>query len=296
MKAFLLKALYFGLYFLLFSVIVNGIFLLVIAKTDWDFIKRLESMRWEDPRYDALILGTSLSEYGVDAELMTSKGIPTFNLSMVGSSLKTNYVQLNEYLAKYPYKPKYVILAVNAYLEEFNQEGIQPVVEFTMKGHRYGFKDVPISKFNWAGTELLKKLVNSHYRKLEVTLGQKRNTTADYDHSGYQESYLDVDKYQNSKWLGEIARICDENGVTFIAVEIPGFKETQNLSGVGPTLLHFSNGHSAYLYNFNAQDFCSDLDIEEDWCGLSHLNKYGAVKFTEALLEQTPLSDLAGKN
>lgn len=292
MKAFLLKALYFGLYFLLFSVIVNGIFLLLIAKTDWDFIKRLESLRWEDPQYDVLILGTSLSEYGVDAELMTSKGIPTFNLSMVGSSNKTNYVQIEEYLSRYPYKPKYVILAVNAYLEEFDQEGIQPVVEFTMKGHRYGFKDVPISKFNWAGTELLKKLVNRHYRTLEVTLGQKRNNTADYDHSEYQDSYLNIDKYEGSKWLGEIARICDEYGVTFIAVEIPGFKETQNLSEVGPILLHFSNGHSAYLYNFNEQDFCTDLGIEEDWCGLSHLNRNGARKFTEALLEWTPLSDL----
>jgi hypothetical protein len=292
MKAFLLKALYFGLYFLLFSVVVNGIFLIVIARTDWDFIKRLESMRWEDPRYDALILGTSLSEYGVDAELMTSKGIPTFNLSMVGSSIKTNYVQLKEYLEKYPYKPKFVILAVNAYLEEFNQDGIQPVVEFTMKGHRYGPKDVPISKFNWAGTELLKKMVNRHYRKLEVTLGQKRNSTADYDNSGYQESYLNVDKYRGAKWLGEIAGLCDQYGITLIVAEIPGFKETQNLSGVGPTLLQFSNGHSAYLYNFNAQDFCTDLDIEDDWCGLSHLNRYGAVKFTEALLERTPLSSL----
>jgi len=292
MKKFILKGIYFGLFFLLFSVIVNGIFMVLIVKTDWDFMKRLESLRWEDPRYEVLILGTSLSEYGVDAELMTSKGIPTFNLSFVGSSLKTNYVQLEEYLTKYPHKPRYVLLATNSYLEEFDQEGIQPVIEFTMKDHRYGMKDVPISKFNWCGMELLKKLIRPHYRKMEVVLGQKRNNTVEYDNSGYQELYLNIDTYENARWMGEIARLCDEYGVTFIAIDIPGVKETQNLSEVGPHLLHFGNGHTANLYNFNAQDFCTDLEIEDDWGGLSHLNRYGAVKLTEALLTRTPLSNM----
>ena len=296
MKKFILKAVYFGLFFLLFSVIVNGVFLALIVKTDWDFVKRLESLRWEDPRYEVLILGTSLSEYGIDTELMTSKGIPSFNLSVVGSSIKTNYVQLEEYLTRYPHKPLYVILAINSYLEEFNQEGIQPVIEFTMKGHRYGFKDVPISKFNWCGMELLKKLIRPHYRKMKVALGQKRNTTSEYDHSQFQELYLNIEKYETAPWLAEIARLCDEYGVTFIAVDIPGVKETQNLSEVGPYLLHFANGHTAYLYNFNEQDFCTGLGIEEDWGGLSHLNKNGARKFTEAMINRTPLSDLVSVN
>jgi hypothetical protein len=292
MKKFILKAIYFGLFFLLFSVIVNGIFLTLIAKTDWDYVKRLESLRWEDPRYELLIMGSSLAEYGIDSELISSKGIESFNLAVVGSSIKTNYVQLEEYLTSYPSKPQNVILAMNTYLEEFNQEGIQPVIEFTMKGHRYGKKDVPISKFNWAGMELLKKLIKPHYRKMEVAQGQKRNNTSEYDHSKFQELYLNIDKYESAKWMGEIARLCDEYGVTFIAVEIPGVKETQNLSEVGPYLLQFGNGHSAYLYNFNAQDFCTALEIEEDWGGLSHLNRHGARKFTEALLDWIPLSDI----
>jgi hypothetical protein len=296
MKKLLLKALYFGLFFLLFSVVVNGVFLLLIARTDWDFVKRLESLRWEDPRYEVLILGTSLAEYGIDTEFITSGGIASYNLAVVGSSIKTNYVQLEEYLTLYPYKPKYVILAMNSYLEEFNQEGIQPVIEFTMKGHRYGMKDVPISKFNWAGMELLKKLIKPHYRKMKVAMGQKRNTSSVYDHSGFQELYLNIDKYESAKWLGEIARLCDEYGVTLLVVEIPGVKETQNLSDVGPYLLHFGNGHSAALYNFNAQDFCTDLEIEEDWGGLSHFNWQGARKFTEALIARTPLSDMAAQD
>ena len=276
----------------MFSVVINAIFLALIAKTDWDYVKRLESLRWEDPRYELLIMGSSLAEYGIDSELISSKGIESFNLAVVGSSIKTNYVQLEEYLTSYPHKPQNVILAMNAYLEEFNQEGIQPVIEFTMKGHRYGKKDVPISKFNWAGMELLKKLMKPHYRKMEVAQGQKRNNTSEYDHSEFQELYLNIDKYESAKWMGEIARLCDEYGVTFIAVEIPGVKETQNLSEVGPYLLQFGNGHSAYLYNFNEQDLCTALQIEEDVCGLSHLNRHGARIFTEALVDWIPLSDM----
>jgi hypothetical protein len=161
-----------------------------------------------------------------------------------------------------------------------------------MKGHSYGIKDVPISKFNWAGMELLKKLIKPHYRKMEVALGQKRNTSSEFDNSAFQELYLDIDKYETAKWMGKIARLCDEYHVTFIAVDIPGVKETQNLSELGPYLLNFSNGHSAYLYNFNAQDICTDMNIEEDWGGLSHLNWQGAEKFTEELLIWTPLREM----
>jgi hypothetical protein len=291
MKTFTRKALYFTLFFLLFSLVLNSIFLGLIATTDWDFIKRRESLNWENPDFELLVLGNSLSEYGIDTELLTSEGIKSFNLALVGSSIKTSYVQLEEYLGKYSQKPRYVVLAINSHLERFDQEGIQPVVEFTMKGHKYNLKDVPISKFNWAGMELLKKAIRPTYRKLEVSCGQKKSNALVPDHSSYHELYLDKDKYENAKWIGELSTLCSENDIELILVEIPGVNETQNLSDLGPYTLQFAAGPTADLYNFNTQEFCTILDVEKDWGGLSHFNKHGAAKFTKELLRVTSLGD-----
>jgi hypothetical protein len=283
MKKFVRKAIFFISFFALFSIVINSIFLGIIALTDWDFVKRIESLRFDDPDYELLALGTSLSEYGIDTELLTANGIKSFNLSMVGSSVKTNYVQLNEYLSKYSKRPRYVLLALNSKLEQFDQDGIQPVVEFTMKGHRYNMKDVPISKFRWAGMELLKKAIRSQYRKTYVACGQKKSIRIEPDNSKYNELYLNVQKYESAKWIGEIAKTCSENGIEFIVVEIPGIRETQNLSGSDPYKLIFRNGYSATLYNFNSQEFCKIFDTGKDWSGMSHFNKFGAAKFTQEL-------------
>ena len=196
----------------------------------------------------------------------------------------------------YSIKPKYVLLAINSYLDRFDQEGIQPVVEFTMSGHKYGMKDVPISKFNWAGMELLKKLIRPGYRKMQVSYGQKKSTTKTPDYSEYQELFLDKEKYESAIWLGEIADICGRNGIEFIMIEIPGVNETQNLSEIGPYTLSFANGYCGELYNFNSQDFCKFIDVKNDWSGMSHFNKFGANNFTRALMQVIPMVDSVSEN
>jgi hypothetical protein len=65
---------------------------------------------------------------------------------------------------------------------------------------------------------------------------------------------------------------------------MPGYKETQNLSEIGPHLLNFNNGCSANLYNLDSKDFCTIFDSEKDWIGNSHLNEFGATKFTKELI------------
>ena len=284
MKTFALKALYFTLFLLLFSLVVNSIFLGLIATTDWDFIKRRESLKWENPDYDLLVLGNSLAEYGIDTELLNSQGVKSYNMALVGSSIKTSFVQLEEYLENYANRPKYVLLAVNSYLERFNQEGIQPVVEFSMKGHKFNMKDVPISKFNWAGMELLKKLIRPGYRKMQVSFGQKKSKALTPDHSGYQDLFLNMEKYETARWLSEIAELCGRHGIKFIMIEIPGVKETQNLSEIGPFTLSFDNDSYGELYNLNNQDFCKFIDVGKDWGGLSHFNEIGAARFTREMM------------
>jgi len=274
----------FMLYFGIFSIVVNSIFLVVIATTDWDFVKRRQSLNFDNPDYDLLVVGASLAEYAIDTELLTSAGIKSFNLSLVGSSVKTGYIQLNEYLTRFANKPDVVILGVNSYLEDFHGDGIQPVVEFTMKGHRYEFKDIPITKFNWAGMELLKKAILSEYRKTTVTFGHKKSLRTIPDHSEYNNLTLDLNEYESALWINKIADLCSAYRVHFIILDLPGIKETQNVSGIGPYEIKYDNGSSAVLYNLNSQAFCQYIDYNEDWAGLSHFNRTGAMRFTNELM------------
>lgn len=286
MIIFLKKSVLFVVFFALFTLVINGLFLAVIANTDWEYIKRRETLNFQEPTFDLLVVGTSLAEYGIDTKYLTEKGIESYNMSLVGSSIKTSYMQLKEYLEMYESKPEYVMLPMNAYMEAFDQEGVHPMVEFTMKGHTYTFKDLPISKFGWAGTELLKKLLNSTYRKTELTLGHKKSIRITKDVTNYKPSDLDIDKYRNAKWIAEIAKLCGKHGMKFILIEIPAEKYTQNDTPVGPFQISFDNGHEADLYNYNNREFCEFIDIDKDWSGMSHFNKYGAEKFTALIYEQ----------
>lgn len=240
----------------------------------------------DNPDFELLVLGDSFAEYGIDTELLTFQGIKSYNLALVGNSVRSSYVQLREYLSGYSVKPQYVLLAVNSYLDQFDDGiRIQPIVEFTMKDHTYNIKDIPVSKFKWLSVEILKKIVSSKHRKARLSYGQikwKKNTP---DDSHFREIYLNIQKYESSNWIAGIAKICKLKGIEFIIIEIPGIKETQNLNEIGPYTLSFNNGYSAVLYNFNSRDFCAKFDPNKHWIGQSHLNEIGAVKFTTELIK-----------
>jgi hypothetical protein len=284
MNKFLRKAFRFLIFFIGFSILINLLFLVLVASTDWDFIKRREFLKLQNADFNVVVLGTSLAEYGIDTELMTYNGLKSINLSFVGSTVKTNYIQLNEYLQKISKKPDYVILAVNSHLEEFDKEGIQPVVEFTMKGHKYGIKDLPISKFNWAGMELIKKLFRKQYRETYLSYGQKKCDYSEPDLTDFNDLSLDLEKYESSIWIGEIASLCANNNVELIVIEMPGENKTRNKTGIGPFKVKSPNGYHSTLYNFNNHHFCEFIDNDSDWAGLSHFNRFGAEKFTREII------------
>jgi len=284
MRKFVKKALFFLLFFIVLSVLINSVYLLIITRSDWNFAKRIESIRWDNPDFELLAFGTSLADYGLDAELLTREGVKSFNLALVGGSILTSSIQLDEYLTKYEKTPRYVLLLVNSHLEEFNQSGIQPVVEFTMKGQKINMKDVPISKFQWQTHELMKKALSSNYRSGYTSYGQTRRSSVSSDGTDYQDLVFDIEKYESGIWIGEMAELCAKHEIEFIVVDIPGIKETQNISDIGPYNLRFENGAAATLYNLNSREFCEFIDISEDWSGMSHFNETGAAKFTQELL------------
>jgi len=284
MKSFAKKSSIFFLFFVLFFTLLNLSYLGILVLTDYDFIKRYESLRLSNPKYDLLVLGNSLPEYGFDTEFLTSKGINSYNLAIIGNSCRSSYVQLNEYLQQNSHRPKYVLHCIASWSESFENDGIHPIIEFSMDNHVYGISDIPIMKFRWFGVEILKKIISSKHRKTNVSHGQVKSPKVVPDHTDYKTHQIDIEKIEDSYWIGEIARLCNENEIEIIVIEMPGIKEEQNISDIGPNALNFKNGHSAILYNFNSQDFCMFMNSDLDWCGMSHLSQFGAESFTNEVL------------
>jgi len=285
MKKFLISLFKFASFFLLFFILINGLFLLVIITTDWDFKKRHESLRFNDPDYELLAMGASSAFDGFDTELLTVEGIKSYNLALGGNSIHTCLIQLTEYLNKCVEKPTYVLLGLNSYAEDFEKDFIHPTVEVTMEEHRFNLNDIPLIKFKWLGFEFFKKIVSRTHRNAKLVQGQLRFQKSIQDPSSYAEVILDVRKFDSSNWLGELARLCHENGIVLFVFEMPGYRATQNCSEIGPYNLHFKNGYSALLFNCNNREFGSKFDSRTDWVGNSHLNESGARKYTEALLQ-----------
>ena len=283
MKKFLLNNLIFGFSFIVFFVLVNLLFLFIVSRTDWDYVKRIESIKFNNPEFELLVLGNSLALDGIDTELLTNSGIRSYNLAIGGSSPKTSYIQLKEYLEMYGHKPEIVILGLGSYVSRLDGSEIHPVVEFTMKDYRFKLKDIPIRKFKWLGLELAKKIISSQHRNARLSYGQLKFDKRKPDNTRPLTNKLNINAFLSSEYIGEIAGICARHDIKFIIIEMPGFNNTRNSSGIGPYLLNFSNGYQALLYNFNSASFCELFNPEQDWIANSHLNVKGASRFTGEL-------------
>lgn len=269
---------------ILFAV-VNALYLALLFLTDISFIKRYESMHFTEPDYELLVIGNSLATDAFDTELLTYKGLSSYNLAIPGSSVKTNYIQLKEYLLKYSKTPKYVILGMGTYTGTFEDETIHPIVEFTSQGYRYKISDLPMMKFRWLAIELLKKMVSSSQRNVKVSSGQFKFKKVRTDKTHYENNNFEIDKFEKSQNVQKIAALCKENKIELILIELPGFKKVQNINEAGPYPITYQDGSTATLYNLNNIQFGKSFDSEKHWIGNSHLNEFGATIFTEKMYE-----------
>ena len=284
MKKFIRRSLFYILIFIAF----NLVFLITVVSTDWNFRKRIEAITFNNPDFDLLVLGNSLAMDAIDCSLMSSVGIKSYNLAIAGASVRTNYIQLSEYLQYYSEKPSCVLLALGSFGDDFADEVIHPIVEVTMKDHRFRISDLPISKFEWLGVQFLKKVVSSKHRQARIVNGQLKFQKVVPDNTEFNELYFDTQLFKSSIWIEKIAGLCDQNGINLIVIELPGYRHVQNMSEVGPYTISFNNEVLYNLYNFNSREFCRMFDSGNDWIGNSHLNEYGAIKFTGELIKIIP--------
>ena len=286
MKKFILKLLVITGLFL----ILNLLYLRIIQKTDWNFSKAIEIKNFQDQEFDCLVLGNSLALDGIDTSFLTKKGIPSYNLAIGGASLKTNFLQLKEYL-KLNKQPTFVILGLSSCLNlNFNSEDIHPIIETTYRASKnYSFKDLPLLKFKWLSTELLKKIVSKNHRNATMELGQLKISKVVPDVSRYKDrvtTKVDLKKYSESIYLTKIDSLCKINAIQLIALEMPGFKNTQNLIKENSIILIDSTNNKLELINLNNREVCRSLfNDTKDWLGNSHLNVQGAKKLTNYIYE-----------
>ena len=287
MKQYIIKVLLFLILFL----IGNYLYLYIIKKIDNGFSKSVEISNFKDMKYDCIILGNSLSLDGIDTEYLTNKGISAYNFGLGGTNLRSNYIQLTHYLSENQ-KPKFIILGLSSILSNYrssiSDEPLHPIIE-----HIYGissitYENLPVIKFKWLASEILKKIALKDHREAKVVLGQLKTKRIVPDRTNYNNRNDSILKYENYKgaiYLFKIDSICKLNNIDIINIEMPGFKNTQNNIPIGPHILNGSN-NTFKIYNLNNKKICLELfDSNNDWLGNSHLNEYGALKLTKYINE-----------
>ena len=279
----------------LFTILLIGInfcYLLAVQALDFNFKKRIQAMNLENPSFELLAVGNSLAMDGIDTELLSQNGFSAYNLSIGGSSLKTNYIQLDEYFENYLKKPNYVVLGLGAYRNSFTKEEIHPVIDFTRKDKTYGWSDIPILKFKWMFKEMLKKIVSKDHRSAHLKRGQLRFSKVRKDNSKIDSTQrFNIEKYKTSTQIKEILNLCNERRIKLIILEMPGAKFTRHPIQFESTFLDTKN-RNGLLLDFNYIKFGETIDDEKDWIGNGHLNEVGAKKFTNQLLKDLKKIDL----
>ena len=271
------------LFFILF-VISNIAYLVILQKTDWDYIKRIEAMYLDNPKNDVIVIGNSLALDGIDTEYLSDSGVSAYNLALTGSSLNTNYLQLEEYLNKYEYKPKFVVLGYGTFIGSFKKGRVQPIVDYTQKKTWQKLLTIPMLEFRWKFEELLKKLISKPHREAHLSKGQLKFNKRIPDNTQINiNNEFEIYKYENSEPIYDIIDLCNQHNIKLFIVEMPGFKNTRHEKKFDCMKLDKVN-NNGILLDYNNFENSKSIDDQKDWIGNSHLNLYGAKKVTIKLL------------
>ena len=284
MRKYLIKI---SVFILLFA-LSNFVYLKLVQRYDWNFAKVIKINAFENQDYEYLIIGNSLALDGFDMEYFNEQGMHAYNTAIAGASLKTNIIQLENYLAKNK-APKMIIQGLSSYRNtDFNSDKIHPAVDYLYPIERMDYKDIPMIKFKWMADELLKKIVSKNHRQAEILDGQLRTKKTVPDISSYpipMDKEINLSRYEDAKYLTSIDSICREHNIRLISIEMPAYKKFQNNAALGPIEYQNTKDIKNSFYNCNNKEFCLLFDPKKDWLGDSHLNLYGSQKFTRKLFE-----------
>ena len=75
-----------------------------------------------------------------------------------------------------------------------------------------------------------------------------------------------------------IIDLCEKENIKLLILEMPGYKKDRHK--FIKKVIHLDDKQNVFVVDYNYFEFCELFDDHKDWIGNSHLNQYGAQKFT----------------
>ncbi|MBL0012871.1 MAG: hypothetical protein IPP30_03695 [Flavobacterium sp.] len=275
-------------WFLVVVIALNLAYLLMLVFWSPGFKKIYEISRFEKQNYETIVLGNSMALDGIDAEYLSNKGMSTYNLSVAGNHISTSVSLLKDYLEKND-KPKMVVVGLSSAIGKSYLNPVpftNPEVEFFYHPSLISnLKNPPLLNFQWLAVDLLKIVISKDHRNATMVLGQWKTKKVIPDGSVFKNAIAKPIDYRDP-FLLEITKICQEQGIKLVVVELPGSNSNQNNLPFQYTV-KLKDGTSQMVYNLNSNAVGSQvLNPATDWLAQDHLNQFGGQKITTFLLEQ----------
>ena len=269
--------------------LLNMTYLFILSMVDWDMSKAKQIKGFSGKNYEMLVLGNSTALDAINTELMSSALGDAYNLSLSGSNLHSNYVQLKTYLNNNS-KPQRILLCLSSCHQTYeNNIELHPIVDYVYNGLGLGkgLGELPIFKFRWLFVENFKKIISKDHRAAVMVKGQLRIKRAIADYTAYKNPPVDclsAQTYLNGKYpyLDSIINLAIEDKITIDILEMPCWNVKQNNC---PDLETNYRNTAVPIYNLNNKSRCRRiLDSKKDWLSKDHLNENGGTKITSEII------------
>lgn len=266
---------------------LNVLYLILLLFCSPSFNKAYEVSRFENKKFDAIILGNSMALDAVDASYLSRNGISTYNLSVAGNHVSTSLLLLEDYLAKNQ-KPRYVVVGLSSAIGKSYLNPVpfaNPEVDFFYHPSLWhNIINPPLLNFQWLAVDLLKIMISKDHRNASMELGQWKTKKIIPDQSALAKSNNPIISYDDP-YLKKILEICDQNKIELILTELPGSRANRNNLPF-KSAYTLSNGKDITIYNLNNDKVSEALiDPGKDWLAADHLNQFGGEKITAYLLK-----------
>lgn len=268
------------LYFVAFC-LINFSFYYLLMQFDWNAISIHEQKTINNQDLDVLFLGNSLSQDGFDIDLLASKGIQAYNFAFGGASLATSYAQMVNFFGRNN-KAEIVILGVGDYMENFKKSSyVDKRYLFFQEGFYSNIFLRTFIVFKGYHINLIKLLLSPAHRKASLYKGHLRIGHIMQDNTRpVMNKVLNFHDIRNNIEIMKMKVLCDSLGVKFTVVNIPGQINTRNFSEMVS-----NDSGELEIINMNCHNCVWYLNPKKDWTGNSHLNQFGARKFTSEFFE-----------
>lgn len=278
---------------LLAFVVVNYLYLFVLRNIDWEFKKTKEANSFRGEKLKVLVFGNSTAMDAINTEILTNKLGASYNFSVGGASLQTNYIQLKNYLQKNEKPQKVLLFLSSAHINYIKANDVNPIIDYYYSDSFRigGLKDMPLFKFRWLFNENVKKLLSSDHRLAQVIRGQLRikrivpdNSTRIFDTVECRNNIFYNSRGYEYMW--QMASLCTEMRIPIEIFEMPCWKQAQNnCPDIKLWRIIQATNLIISIHNLNNYNICDTLlDSKKDWLSMNHLNYYGSLKVTEEVI------------